>query len=66
MLTTQVGDPPNHVKGELTKRGYTYRKLAEELDVRPETIWMIINGRTVSKRIIDHINSVLSQPLHTN
>lgn len=62
----KVGDPPNIVKGELIKRGYSYRLIASELEVHPGTIYMLINGRTSSRRISDYINGILSKPVHTN
>jgi len=60
---TQIGDPANLVRGELIKRGITYTQIARDLAVKPQTIWMIVERRTRSKRIEDHINAILSDPL---
>lgn len=61
--TAQIGDKPNIIRGELIKRGLTYVKLARDLEVKPQTIWMVIERRTRSRRIEEHINSILSEPV---
>lgn len=62
----RIGDPPQIIRGELIKRGYKYAQIARELEVQPQTIWMIVERRTRSRRIENYINSILEQPLPTN
>lgn len=59
----QVGDPPNIVKGELIKRGYSYVRIARDLEVQPNTIWMVIQRRTRSRRVEQHLNEILATPV---
>ena len=45
------------IKAELARSGYTQRKVAQELDVRPSTVNFIMKGKAKSRRIAQFISS---------
>lgn len=47
--------------GNLWSRGYTLKKIAKELDVSPQMVGRVLNGKGKSKRIENHINQILGR-----
>lgn len=47
------------IKSELILRGISRKEIAEYLDVAPNSIYLVISGREVSRRIAEYIERML-------
>lgn len=50
------------IKAELTKAGYSGKRIARQLRLRPSTVSMVIHSKGKSSRVAKKIGSILGKP----
>lgn len=53
---------PEEIKAAMRMNGVTAARLAEELQLAPTTISMVVNGRGTSKRVQTRISEIIGKP----
>ncbi|MGO2354660.1 MAG: helix-turn-helix domain-containing protein [Marinomonas foliarum] len=53
---------PEEIKAAMRMNGVTAARLAEELELNPTTISMVVNGRGTSKRVQKRISEIIGKP----
>lgn len=54
---------PEHIKAELTKRGYTLTMVAEAIGKSPSLLSKVVSGKAVSYEVASKIATAIEKPL---
>ncbi|MBW8034197.1 MAG: hypothetical protein FVQ79_00585 [Planctomycetes bacterium] len=55
---------PADIKAEISKAGTTQKKLAIKMNVTPATVFKVVHGTTVSRRIAKEISGIIGKPIN--